>query len=61
MDKLTVSDFKDYLTKKKKQEVVRVHTTDDESITAKFKNMSGITWVKDVTQKLVFVDLVICQ
>ncbi|XP_071171397.1 protein mono-ADP-ribosyltransferase PARP14-like isoform X2 [Mytilus edulis] len=53
VNKLTVSDFKDYLTKKMKQEVVRVHTTDDESITAKFKNMSGVTEIlKDTNIKI---------
>lgn len=42
-DKLTESDFKDYLTKKKKQEVVKVHTTEEGPITAKLKERSGIT------------------
>ncbi|XP_063432102.1 protein mono-ADP-ribosyltransferase PARP14-like isoform X2 [Mytilus trossulus] len=53
VDKLTVSDFKDYLTKKKKQEVVRVHTTEDGSITAKVKNTSGVTEIlKDTNIKI---------
>ncbi|VDI56464.1 Hypothetical predicted protein [Mytilus galloprovincialis] len=43
VDKLTERDFKDYLTKIKKQDVVRVHTTEDGLISARLKNTAGVT------------------
>ncbi|XP_052099782.1 protein mono-ADP-ribosyltransferase PARP14-like isoform X2 [Mytilus californianus] len=53
VDKLTQSDFKDYLTKKKKQIIVKVHTTEEGPITAKFKEPSGVTEIlKDTNVKI---------
>ncbi|XP_076101127.1 uncharacterized protein LOC143070915 [Mytilus galloprovincialis] len=52
-DKLTETDLKDYLTKKKKQEVVKVHTTEEGPITAKMKERSGVTEIlKDTNIKI---------